>query len=116
MSFFAERLQTEREKAGLSQYALSKRSGLSKQALSQLEMGIREPAWGTVQRIALALGIDCRAFADPGLPMPTEAESAAKAPGRPRKAAADADGPAAGEPAPDAAETTPKRRRPKGKK
>ena len=36
-------------------------------------------------------------------------------PGRPRKAAADADGPAVGEPAPDAAETKPSRRRGKGK-
>jgi transcriptional regulator with XRE-family HTH domain len=65
--FFATRLQALREKAGLSQYALAKLSGLSKQALSSLELGLREPNWNTVQRLAAALGVSCDDFMDPAL-------------------------------------------------
>src|SRR4051812_20225715 len=53
---FADRLRALREGQGLSQYALAKRSGISKQALSNLELSNREPTWVTVQRLALALG------------------------------------------------------------
>ena len=63
--YFANRLHRLREKAGLSQYALAKLSGLSKQALSNLELGQREPNWNTVQRIAAALCISCELFLDP---------------------------------------------------
>ncbi len=80
---FARQLCAIREKAGLSQYALAKRSGLSKQAVSNLELGNREPNWETVQRLALALGVDYRAFADPDLRLPGEAPPAKR--GRPRK-------------------------------
>jgi transcriptional regulator with XRE-family HTH domain len=82
---FADRLRGLREAAGLSQYALAKKSGLSKQALSNLEAGNREPTWQTVQLLATALGADCTAFADPGL-VPPEA-APARPRGRPRKAA-----------------------------
>lgn len=64
---FANRLQSLRERAGLSQYALAKISGLSKQALSNLELGHREPNWNTVQRIAAALCVSCDFFIDPAL-------------------------------------------------
>ena len=84
---FANRLRERREAAGLSQYALAKQSGLSKQALSQLEKGIREPTWQTVQLLAVALGVDCSAFVDPSL-QPPDVEPA-KPRGRPRKDAAD---------------------------
>jgi transcriptional regulator with XRE-family HTH domain len=67
---FADRLRELREAAGLSQNALARRSGLSRQALSRLELGRNEPAWVSVQLLALALGLDCRAFADPGLRLP----------------------------------------------
>jgi transcriptional regulator with XRE-family HTH domain len=80
---FAQRLRKQREAAGLSQYALAKRSGLSKQALSNLEAGSREPTWQTVQLLAAALGVDCRSFVDPAL-KPPEAEPM-KPRGRPRK-------------------------------
>src|SRR5262245_21398525 len=59
---FAERLRQLREKAGLSQYALSQLSGLTKQALSRLELGEREPTWDTVQQLAAALGVSTEAF------------------------------------------------------
>ena len=56
-STFAKRLQTLREAAGVSQYKLAELSGLSKQALSQLEKGDREPSWETVQKLAKGLGV-----------------------------------------------------------
>ena len=67
---FAERLKAQRELAGFSQYTLSKRSGLSRQSISQLEMGMREPTWETVQRLAKALGLSCESFIDAGIELP----------------------------------------------
>jgi len=69
---FADRLRSLREKAGISQYRLAKRSGVSKHMVSRLELGTRQPSWETVQRLANALGVDCRSFVDPDLPMPAE--------------------------------------------
>jgi len=83
-SSFADRLRQAREAAGLSQYALAKRSGLSKQALSNLEAGHREPSWMTVQRLAAALEVSCEQFTDTNLTLP-EPEPAGH-PGRPPKA------------------------------
>ncbi len=73
---FAERLRGLREGAGLSQYALAKKSGLTKQALSRLELGEREPTWQTVQLLAAALGVDCTSFVDPNLTPPAEEPAA----------------------------------------
>jgi transcriptional regulator with XRE-family HTH domain len=70
LTSFARQLAAVRTRAGLSQYELARRSGVSRQALSCLEMGTREPVWATVQRLALALGVDCRAFTDPDLELP----------------------------------------------
>ena len=91
-SRFAGRLRELREAAGLSQYALAKRSGLTKQAISRLEHGTRDPAWETVQRLALALGVDCRSFGDPSITLP--GVESRKSPGRPPKPAAEAERPA----------------------
>ncbi len=82
---FAARLQQVREQAGLSQYELAKRTGLSRQAVSQLEMGQSEPSWTTVQFLAAALGADYAAFADPELKLPDAEPPRPR--GRPRKAA-----------------------------
>jgi transcriptional regulator with XRE-family HTH domain len=90
---FAECLRQLREAADLTQYALAKRTGLSKQALSRLEMGEREPTWTTVQKLALALGVDCRQFVDPTLTLP--ATEPTPGPGRPRKQPVEAHGEAA---------------------
>jgi transcriptional regulator with XRE-family HTH domain len=59
---FARKLQELREAAGISQYELAKRSGLSKQAVSNLELGNREPTWETVQALARGLGVEVGAF------------------------------------------------------
>src|SRR6516162_2706349 len=67
---FADCLRLLREKAGISQYRLAKQSGISKQMLSRLELNESQPSWETVQRLAKALGVDCRAFVDPNLDMP----------------------------------------------
>ena len=59
---------------------------MTKQALSHLELGTREPTWETVQRVALALGLDCRSFTDPTITLPAEpAEGEKPKRGRPRK-------------------------------
>jgi transcriptional regulator with XRE-family HTH domain len=80
---FATRLTALRKAAGMSQYRLAKESGVSKQTLSGLELGLNEPSWATVQRIAAALGTDCRAFADAGIQQ--EIETAKKPAAKPRK-------------------------------
>jgi transcriptional regulator with XRE-family HTH domain len=85
---FAELLRAERQAAGLSQYALARKAGLSKQGLSLLEKGEREPTWATVQLLAAALGVDCRAFADAAPQLPDLGPPSQR--GRPRKAAAEA--------------------------
>ena len=92
-TFFAERLRGLRESAGLSQYALAKRAGVSRQGMSRLEMGEREPTWITVQRIAAALGVSCEAFTDPDIVQEAQNPEPPRRPGRPRKAVE-------GEPAP----------------
>src|SRR5262245_39942337 len=99
---FAGRLQALRERAGLSQYELARRTGLTRQTVSRLEMGDRDPTWGTVQLLALALSADFREFADPDVKLPDVSTPARGRPpkpdtvppgpkrprGRPRKAAA----------------------------
>jgi transcriptional regulator with XRE-family HTH domain len=82
---FADLLRNAREKAGITQYALAKKTGLSAQAIAVLERGGRDPSWTTIQKLALALGVDCRAFTDPGMALPEPA--APKPRGRPRKTA-----------------------------
>lgn len=59
---FARRLTHLREAAGLSQYEVAKRAGVTRQTLSRLEMGESVPTWPTVQALARALGLDCTAF------------------------------------------------------
>lgn len=70
-STFAKRLKALREAAGVSQYKLAELSGLSKQALSQLEKGDREPSWETVQKLARGLGVTVLAFVAEEEPPPT---------------------------------------------
>ncbi len=66
MPNFAEKLTAARTAAGLSQYALAKRSGVSKQALSDLEKGLSEPKLETASRLARALGITVDALVGNG--------------------------------------------------
>lgn len=59
---FAERLKDLRERAGLTQAALAKKSGLSLGAIRNYEQGIREPYWTAVFKLADALGVTSEAF------------------------------------------------------
>src|SRR4051794_1398119 len=80
---FATQLQSLREAAGLSQYELARRTGLTRQTLSRLEMGDREPGWETVQLLAKALGVPCTDFIDPKVKLPDGEANPPR--GRPRK-------------------------------
>jgi transcriptional regulator with XRE-family HTH domain len=84
MTPFAALLRDARLKAGLSAYALARRSGITPQSMSALEAGKSAPTWETVQRVAQALGVDYSAFADPDLTVPGEA-AAPRPVGRPKK-------------------------------
>src|SRR5437763_12716003 len=80
---FVDRLCSLREAAGLSQYEVAKRTGLSKETLSKLEKGDREPAWMTVRLLAHVLGVSITAFEVGDLPLPEPKPPAPR--GRPRK-------------------------------
>jgi transcriptional regulator with XRE-family HTH domain len=89
---FAPRLRELRDRAGLTQKQLAERSGLSQNAVSQWESGIREPSWGAILALADALGVDCRAFQEPPASTPApkrgrprKAEDGAGTPKRPRR-------------------------------
>jgi transcriptional regulator with XRE-family HTH domain len=83
-AYFAERLRTLRERQGIpSAYALAKITGLTKQAVSLLELGRSDPSWSTVQLLALALDVDTSEFIDPDLDLPEVEEARPR--GRPRK-------------------------------
>jgi transcriptional regulator with XRE-family HTH domain len=69
---FANRLRSIREAAGLSQYEVARRSGLSRETLSKLEKGDREPSWGTIQLLALVLKVPCTEFLDPAVKPPED--------------------------------------------
>jgi DNA-binding XRE family transcriptional regulator len=49
-------------------------TGIHRQTIAQLETGVRQPTWETVQALARALGVDCKAFET----QPAEAETPAK--------------------------------------
>ena len=51
-------LKEERERRGLSKYAVAQTSGLSQQAIGYMEEGQRIPSLETVLRVAKALGVD----------------------------------------------------------
>jgi len=59
---FGRRLKELRTAAGLSQGDLGDLVGLTRQAISFLELGEREPSWETVRLLASALGVTVAAF------------------------------------------------------
>jgi transcriptional regulator with XRE-family HTH domain len=99
MAFHA-RLKELREAAGLTQGELADLAGMSKAGIANLEQDRTEPAWGTVQKLAKALSVDCTAFMEPA-----ESEEM-RGRGRPRKGE--------GDPAPDATKHAPRRKKGKG--
>jgi transcriptional regulator with XRE-family HTH domain len=85
---FGQRLQELRTQAGLSQSQLADRSGIPVWTLRGYEQGRREPLWNVLFKLADALGVDCRAFAEcAGADAPASAKrrDGKKAPGRPPK-------------------------------
>jgi transcriptional regulator with XRE-family HTH domain len=59
MGEFGALLETYRERAGLSQRALSRRSGVNSAIISRLESGDRSPSgWEQVRALAAGLGLD----------------------------------------------------------
>ena len=51
-------IRKERERRGMSKYALAERSGLSEQMIGYVERGMRNPSLETVVRMAAGLEID----------------------------------------------------------
>ena len=63
---FGRRLRALREGAGLSQAALARKAGISREYVNKLEGGQYDPTLGTVQRLAKVLGVTWTAFEDAG--------------------------------------------------
>ena len=51
-------LREERERKGLSRYAVAARCGLSEQMIGYVERGLRNPSLETVVRLASGIGVD----------------------------------------------------------
>jgi transcriptional regulator with XRE-family HTH domain len=66
---FSERLKALREAAGMTQEGLARKAGLSTSTISKLEQRGVDPAWSTVQRLALALGVRVEAFEEDAPPV-----------------------------------------------
>jgi len=50
-------LREERERRGISKYALSAQCGLAQQTISYIERGLRQPTFETILRIADGIGV-----------------------------------------------------------
>jgi transcriptional regulator with XRE-family HTH domain len=61
---FGELLLQLRTAAGLSQPVLAERAGIGVSTLRQFEYGMREPTFGTLVRLARALGVSLAEFDD----------------------------------------------------
>lgn len=55
-------LQRERERRGLSKYAVAQRSGVSESMLSLVERGLRNPTMEWMLRVADGIGTDLAPF------------------------------------------------------
>jgi transcriptional regulator with XRE-family HTH domain len=63
---FARRLRELREKAGVSQNELSKRSGVYRTTIGKLEKDLQQPLWQIVVALAQALNVPTDAFLGEG--------------------------------------------------
>ncbi len=54
---FGPKLRALRERAGMSQDRLAELVGMSGNAIARIERAEREPGWGTVLKLANALGV-----------------------------------------------------------
>jgi HTH-type transcriptional regulator/antitoxin HipB len=58
MEVIGQQLRARRQAVGLSQAALAAKAGVSRIFVEKIEAGARTPSWGTLARLAQALG--CR--------------------------------------------------------
>jgi transcriptional regulator with XRE-family HTH domain len=67
---FGDKLQTLREKAGMSQSDLAKASGVPKTSIQTYEQHRREPLWSVLFKLCAGLGLSTEHFAEcvEGLP------------------------------------------------
>jgi transcriptional regulator with XRE-family HTH domain len=92
---FAEKLRELRDRAGLSEAALARKSGVAFGALHFYALGKRKPSFAAAVKLAGALGVSCEAFADcddvrGGEPEEPEPPALAPKRGRPPKPKAEA--------------------------
>jgi transcriptional regulator with XRE-family HTH domain len=59
---FAKRLRELMREKGLTAYAVAKRAGITRQSVSYILGGDREPNWTTVRKLARALGVGVESF------------------------------------------------------
>jgi transcriptional regulator with XRE-family HTH domain len=71
--YLARTLSRLRRKVGLTRNELALLADLSRQSISLIEEGRRaDLSWGTIQQLALALGVPTDAFRDPDLAAPVD--------------------------------------------
>jgi len=82
LSHFAQRLRVVRGEAKMSQQELADRAGIARVSVARMEVGMYEPSWLMVQKLAHALGVPVQTFVDPAIiPPPAEVK---RGRGRPR--------------------------------
>jgi transcriptional regulator with XRE-family HTH domain len=83
----------DRQPSLLTQKELAEKAGMALGGVNKLEQGINKPSWESVVALAEALGVDCRAFAEPpgelpepkrGRPPKVKQQAGEVAPKRPR--------------------------------
>jgi transcriptional regulator with XRE-family HTH domain len=73
--YLARTLSRLRRQSGLTRNELALLADLSRQAVSLIEEGRRaDLSWGTIQQLALALGLPTDAFRDPDLAAPRDGQ------------------------------------------
>lgn len=80
---FAEALQTQLDRAGITAYRLHQLTGLSQSTISRFLSDGMHPTWDSVQKIAKVLGVGCDAFQVDDVPLP-EAPTPLGPGGRPK--------------------------------
>ena len=59
---YANTIRHFREEAGLKQYEVAMRSGMSQSQVSKLEDGIHLPVYETIEKLCAAFGISMKVF------------------------------------------------------
>lgn len=64
---FARCLRHYRAEAKMSQQELADRAGIARVSVARMELGMYDPSWPMVQRLAHALNVPVGAFVDPAI-------------------------------------------------